>query len=152
VNTVHFYCVLCGAPMYADSQLAGDVAECPRCNRMAPVPAPIDGKSIVWPRTWPPDIFIVEIKYPCPECEGRLGIDARWSGSLVVCPLCKKTIAVPHLGALITSSRAVKASPPAAKKESPSPRNLTPEEIDFLNHPPPTGPPARKGPDHADQT
>ena len=149
MNTVHFYCVLCGSPMNAGADLAGNVCECPRCSRMVPVPAPIDSKSMTWPPTWPQDIISVEIKFPCPECKNRLEADARWAGAPVHCPECKEIIRVPNLASLINPSmKAAKISKANAARPL---NNLSTEEVDFLNGPAGVAEPPGKSTAHAIQ-
>lgn len=130
LNTVHFYCVLCGTSMKASPEIAGDLAECPGCQRMVPMPPPPGEKSVSWAASYPSDIFSVEIKFPCPECGGRLGIDARRSGMAVYCPLCDRVVRVPHIASV--ADLAPSTTGEKTVVTHPLPR-LTAEEIHFLS-------------------
>jgi len=130
-DEVHFYCVLCGVPMKAGSELAENVCECPRCFRFVPVPPESAKESPQWPQIYPPDVIAIEIKFPCSECGSKLEIDARSAGDTVYCPICTSAIKSPHLAFLIMPPLSVA---PKSKIEFAKPAiNLSPQEIDFLN-------------------
>lgn len=130
MTEIHFYCVLCGAPMKSSLDRAGKVRECARCMRFVPVPPGEGDGSVVWSGMYPPDIIAIEILFSCPECGARLAIDAAEAASTVRCPPCGRWIKVPQLPASIPSSASHPASAPASEQPV---HHLSPEEIDFLN-------------------
>ena len=125
MGEIPFYCVFCGIRIDADPK--HKVYECPNCLHFTPVP-PVSGRqSSLWPETYPSDIISVEIKFPCPECDERLIVDARNAGKAGYCPLCSTEIQCPHLSFLIVPE-------PGPKKDgAPTAIHLSPEEIDFLS-------------------
>lgn len=96
--------------------------KCPSCSRETPVPAPPWRDATVWAKTYPPEIYSIEVRFPCPECGMRLAMDGRNAGDPGLCPTCGKEIRCPDLSFL-----AVSASAPAP------PARLSREEIAFLS-------------------
>jgi len=91
-----------------------------------------------------------DIKFYCPSCGKKMGIDAKAAGLLVNCPDCKKEIKVPHESESApppSIHRPVPPAPPfvvpsAAKPLASTPRPLATRPIVTPRVPPPTSSPA----------
>lgn len=82
----------------------------------------------------PPEIVALEVKFLCTSCESRLGVDARWEGRGVICPVCGDKTRVPCWSEISQWPRTAEGSPkanPAGAAEV----TLSSEEIAFLSHP-----------------
>lgn len=111
-----FYCAICGSSI--TTATADDwLAECPRCEHVVPVPAPLSSTPEFAEalRVLPPGVLALEVKFRCQSCEGKLQIDARFEGCSIDCPRCAKKTRVPVWS---------RAEPP--------PQLLSPDEIEFL--------------------
>ena len=140
MSQLRFYCVFCGSGINADARSASNVCECPKCCRFTPVPVAPGGPSVPWATAYPPGILSVEIKFACPECGSRLGMEAHNAGDTVLCPVCYERIQCPNV-----SLRPVPAQEGvvAASREDAGRTiiRLSREEIDFLS--PEESPPRR---------
>jgi predicted RNA-binding Zn-ribbon protein involved in translation (DUF1610 family) len=132
MGQLKFYCIFCGIGIDAALADAGGVSRCPGCSRETPVPAAPSSTTPAWAKTYPPDVFTVEVRFPCPECGARLVMDGRNAGDPGLCPRCAREIRCPQL-----SFMAEFATPPPAPAEEAArgPVRLTSEEIEFLRAP-----------------
>jgi DNA-directed RNA polymerase subunit M/transcription elongation factor TFIIS len=125
---IEFYCAICGQALTANAEFAGNVINCPTCERNVPVPGCF-AWSDVNPKCQPafsPEILSVEITFVCPGCNYALVADARWGGEPFICPKCDTTGDVPDW------ARA-KVRTPVADAPRVHTLTLSPEEIDFLS-------------------
>ncbi len=132
MNEVHFYCVFCGKGIDADSARDRRTFRCPGCSRTTPVPAAGDLKSS-WEEGYVFDLFAMDVKFPCPECGGRLAMDAKASGRAGTCPLCRKPIRCPRVSFEALPPASPMPMPPAPKEPARPVVRLSREEIDFLS-------------------
>ena len=90
------YCAVCGKGIDLAADFTGRLVECPGCRRTVPVPALAPGGSAETMAVYPREILSVEIRFLCGECGAKLMIDARWQGSALDCPKCRKHTRVPQ--------------------------------------------------------
>ena len=129
MNEVHFYCVFCGKGIDADPTRNLRTLRCAGCSRATPVPSAAGLKSS-WEEGYVFDLFAMDVKFPCPECGGRLAMDASASGRAGTCPICRKPITCPRV-----SFEARPLNAPAMPKAKPAQpfAVLSSAEIDFLS-------------------
>jgi hypothetical protein len=130
MSQIHFYCVFCGSGIDADPAQARKSCICPKCSRVTPVPVLPRAQAPSCDETYPPGIFSVEIKFACPECGGRLGMDVRNTGEAGLCPICYRKILCPDVSVLTAPSP---GAVPAPKEVDRTIIHLSREEINFLS-------------------
>lgn len=115
--TVHFYCVICGAPIFRGAHSTRPLVECPKCAHVVPVPDRVslpEGEPL---RVFPAGVLALEIVFRC-ECDCRIQIDARAEGKSVTCPKCAREMLVPYWS-----------------RHAPAVTSLSAAEVDFLTEP-----------------
>lgn len=146
---IRFLCVACGSKLSIDVAAAGRWIVCTRCEQTLRVPLlpsrttpdSTDGESsqagdagAISEQT-----LSAELRFVCPQCRGKLRIDARAAGQSMPCVLCGRTIRVPVLPDWVHRIGARPAAPsdlPAASTALKA-ALLTPEEFEFLTKPEP---------------
>ena len=98
--TLRFYCVICGTALTTSPDATNNVARCPSCSNMVPVPGRtgLSGRSAECVPVCPPEAIEVEVevKFLCTACRSRLRADARLEGRSVGCPVCSEKTGVPR--------------------------------------------------------
>ena len=132
--------------MKASTELRDDIAECPNCARMVPMPKPVSiaGQTAGCAPVFPPEVLELEVKFLCTACNNRLRADARWEGRRVTCPVCTEKTRVPRWSDVAQWSRVSDESVPAARAVGAPAEaaavSLSREEIEFLSGAVPTCP------------
>lgn len=130
MSDISFFCVLCGGKLTAQNAAAGGSLECVHCGEPVPIPG---GSRSQPPGFNSPEILAVEIKFLCPGCGSRLGIDSSRGGEEIHCPPCGQPVTVPHLS---TSGQGREPRiPPQPDLERRKIHLLTNDEIAFLTTP-----------------
>lgn len=114
MSTAHFYCVICGAPIFRGAGSTRPLVQCPKCAHVVPVPEATSLADSSTMRVFPRGVLSLEVIFQCEKCECHLQIDARAEGTTVNCARCQHEVTVPRW-----SCRA-----PSVE--------LSAEEIDFL--------------------
>lgn len=118
MSAVHFYCVICGAPIFRGAHSTRPLVECPKCAHVVPVPDAIglpEGETL---RVLPPGVLALEVVFQCSECDCEIQIDARGEGQTVDCPQCAQPVTVPYWS-----------------RRAPTAVALSAAEVDFLTEP-----------------
>jgi len=76
---INFLCRECGCPLCAGDGNMGKNIRCPECQKMVPVPDPLD----------------VLITISCPECGAPAQVRSTGLGRRMECPGCKQSILTP---------------------------------------------------------
>lgn len=118
MSTVHFHCVICGAPIFRGESSTRPLVECPKCTHVVPVPEPVSLANGEPLRVFPPGVLALEVVFRCEGCDCRIQIDARAEGKMVPCPKCARETMVPYWS-----------------RRAPSLVALSAAEVDFLNEP-----------------
>lgn len=139
-----FYCTVCGSRIMVPVASRGLTVSCPYCRRPTPVPADTlsPGETSHAESLFARErILSVWMRFLCPHCKGKLGIDARAGGAWTACPRCGRDLQVPLLPGLISDDPAAEggengAEPPPVP-ESEAALVLSADEIQYLSlHPP----------------
>ncbi len=104
------------------------LCECPKCFSSTPVPSESGFHPTPREQMHAPNIISIEVKFSCPSCDGRLGMDVRQAGEMGFCPLCFKEIQCPHV-----SFHAGPDTIPEPVVERIVSLRLSREEMDFLS-------------------
>jgi hypothetical protein len=98
MDEIHFFCVICGESLCAKAKSAGGFCDCPRCERVVPIPGyPSDpGRLVNSAPAYSPRILAIEIKFLCDHCGSRLRVDARCQGRMRACAVCREETKVPE--------------------------------------------------------
>jgi predicted RNA-binding Zn-ribbon protein involved in translation (DUF1610 family) len=126
MDEIHFYCIACGANLTSPADSAGGLCDCPRCERVTPIPPATTGR--IQPAT---DILAIEIKFRTDCCGSKARADSRSQGLTFTCPNCQVQAQVPLWNGL----------PPVAPPSAAAARPTTPivrlsdEELAFLTAP-----------------
>lgn len=126
--STRFHCAICGTGLSVDIAGAGNIAECPTCRHVVPVPTRLPGLagSVDSLPVLPHGVLALELKFMCPDCSAKLRIDARLEGQPVNCPKCTHTIQIPHWSTS-PATRVIHARTRTAE--------LSEAEIEFLSSP-----------------
>jgi hypothetical protein len=99
---------------------------------------------------------LLDVRFKCPACNGKLVVDAQAAGTEVTCPRCNEEVLVPEPGTEFPAPLAVpRATEPAADQDTfpapPAPPQgdggkLSKEEMDFLTSGPIPAAPGRPSP------
>ena len=122
MDDLHFHCVICGNSLTIASVLADGVMECPSCQRVVPIPSPLNfpHENVNALPALPRGILAVDIKILCEKCDTKIRLDARLEGYEIRCPNCATEFRVP------------KWSPPKVVAHARA-SALSAEEIAFLS-------------------
>jgi DNA-directed RNA polymerase subunit RPC12/RpoP len=95
MSTVHFFCVMCGAPLFRGAGSSRPLVECPKCSHVVPVPDEAGSEEGI-PKVFPRGILSLEMIFLCGHCDCHIQIDARGEGQAVNCPRCTRETTVPR--------------------------------------------------------
>lgn len=103
MSTAHFYCVICGAPIFRGAGSTRPLVQCPKCAHVVPAPDAVNLADASTMRVFPRGVISLEVIFRCEECDCHMQIDARAEGSSVNCPRCSREVAVPRWSGRATS-------------------------------------------------
>lgn len=95
MSTDHFFCVMCGAPLFRGAGSSRPLVQCPKCAHVVPTPNALNGESCL-PKVFPRGVVALEVIFLCPHCDCQIQIDARGEGQAVNCPRCEQETTVPR--------------------------------------------------------
>jgi hypothetical protein len=87
---IYFNCPRCTKKMRTDDSCSGKIVRCPKCGQTMRVPA-----SAAAPAHQPASDLPEIIKFRCPSCNQKIGLDKSYAGKTVRCAKCKNPIVVP---------------------------------------------------------
>lgn len=87
---IYFNCSKCAQKMRTDDSCSGKVIRCPKCGQTMRVPAPAAASAARMAGDYPEII-----KFRCPTCNQKIGLDKSYAGKTVRCAKCKNPIVVP---------------------------------------------------------
>ena len=125
MSDTRFFCAICGTALKAAADWPGDLAECPACSSIVPVPGRMKAGCA---HVFPPDVLAVEVKFLCGSCKRKLRADGRWEGRSIKCPECGAKLSVPRW-----SSAAGETAPDASAPVATAMTCLSAAEVEFLS-------------------
>jgi hypothetical protein len=142
---IRFLCSACGSKLRVDAAAAGRLVPCVRCGQTIRIPTlhslqdpeGADAPNVAQGDADPcgSQVLSAELRFVCPECKGKLRIDAGASGQPTSCVRCNKTIQVPALPEWVRRVAATRPSDVPAAADALKTAILTAEEIEFLTSP-----------------
>lgn len=96
MSTVHFFCVMCGAPLFRGAGSSRPLVQCPKCAHVVPTPEVLGNADSAVPKIFPRGVVALEMIFLCPHCDCQIQIDARGEGQAVECPRCERETMVPR--------------------------------------------------------
>jgi len=122
---IYFNCSKCSQKMRTDDSCSGKVIRCPKCGQTMRVPASAAASAARMAGDYPEII-----KFRCPTCNQKIGLDKSYAGKTVRCAKCKNPIVVP-LAALGQAERPPDIDLLPIAGDAKIPQSKEPGEADF---------------------
>jgi hypothetical protein len=131
MDEIQFYCAICGEGLRVKAKSAGGFCDCPRCQRVIPIPGypGRPGYPAECGPVFSPLILGIEIKFFCESCGSKLRVDARYQGQSFPCAVCQEPTKIPEWG-----GRTPPLNEGLADRTAPAVR-LSADEREFLSAP-----------------